>query len=107
MASYTGQSVDKVEADTDRDYYMSPIEAKEYGMIDHVIGGDDAGYSIAGSLTDFPRTNPKFLQDEDEDDPDGTRGSRFRRATEPYVMPLAPADYGREDESGDEEDKKE
>jgi hypothetical protein len=27
---------------------MSPLEAKKYGIIDHVIGGDDAGYAIEG-----------------------------------------------------------
>lgn len=25
---------------------MSPIEAKDYGLIDHVIGGDDAGFKF-------------------------------------------------------------
>ena len=33
----TGQPSERVERDTDRDYYMSAIEAKEYGLIDHVI----------------------------------------------------------------------
>merc|ERR1711898_11866 len=32
MAVYTGQPVDKIEEDTDRDRYMSPLEAKEYGI---------------------------------------------------------------------------
>merc|ERR1739847_244051 len=32
MAAYTGQPVDKIEEDTDRDRYMSPLEAKEYGL---------------------------------------------------------------------------
>merc|ERR550537_310329 len=38
MANYTGQTVEKIEEDTDRDRYMSPVEAKVYGLIDHVIG---------------------------------------------------------------------
>jgi len=25
---------------------MSPLEAKQYGLIDHVIGGDDAGFKV-------------------------------------------------------------
>ena len=34
MSEYTGQTVEQVEADTDRDRYMSPLEAKKYGIID-------------------------------------------------------------------------
>lgn len=37
LAAHTGQSVDKVQKDTDRDYFMSADEAKEYGLIDEVI----------------------------------------------------------------------
>mmetsp|Transcript_37344 Transcript_37344/g.149058 ORF Transcript_37344/g.149058 Transcript_37344/m.149058 type:complete len:86 (-) Transcript_37344:160-417(-) len=37
MAEYTGQSVDKIVKDTDRDYFLTPVEAKEYGIIDEVI----------------------------------------------------------------------
>jgi ATP-dependent Clp protease, protease subunit len=33
----TGQSVDKIAADMERDYWMSPIEAKDYGLIDQVL----------------------------------------------------------------------
>ena len=36
-ASNTGQSIKKIEKDTDRDYIMTPQEALEYGMIDKVI----------------------------------------------------------------------
>jgi ATP-dependent Clp protease, protease subunit len=34
IADYTGQDKDKVEADCDRDFYMTPEEAVEYGIID-------------------------------------------------------------------------
>jgi ATP-dependent Clp protease protease subunit len=34
---HTGQSLSKLEEDTDRDRFMSPEEAKEYGLIDNVI----------------------------------------------------------------------
>jgi ATP-dependent Clp protease protease subunit len=37
LASNTGQSLKKIEKDTDRDYIMTPQEALEYGMIDKVI----------------------------------------------------------------------
>lgn len=36
----------QLEEDTDRDRYMSPLEAKQYGLIDNVIGGDDAGFKF-------------------------------------------------------------
>jgi ATP-dependent Clp protease protease subunit len=37
MANMTGQPFDKIEKDTDRDYFLSAAEAKEYGLIDRVI----------------------------------------------------------------------
>jgi ATP-dependent Clp protease protease subunit len=37
LAEHTGQSVDKIEADTDRDFVMTAREALEYGIIDEVI----------------------------------------------------------------------
>ena len=37
LAKHTGQPLEKVEKDTDRDFYLSAEEAKEYGIIDKVI----------------------------------------------------------------------
>jgi len=37
LAKHTGQSLSKVEKDTDRDFYLSSEEAKNYGIIDEVI----------------------------------------------------------------------
>ncbi len=37
LAKHTGQSIKKIAKDTDRDYFMSSEEAKEYGLIDEVI----------------------------------------------------------------------
>jgi ATP-dependent Clp protease protease subunit len=37
MADMSGQSFEKIEKDTDRDYFLSAEEAKEYGLIDRVI----------------------------------------------------------------------
>ena len=37
MAEHTGQSVERIATDTDRDFVMTAAEAKEYGLIDEVI----------------------------------------------------------------------
>ena len=37
LVKHTGQPLDKIQKDTDRDYFMSADEAKEYGLIDEVI----------------------------------------------------------------------
>jgi len=36
LVKHTGQPLEKIEKDTDRDYFMSPEEAIEYGMIDSI-----------------------------------------------------------------------
>ena len=38
LSFHTGQSLKKVETDTDRDFYLTADEAKAYGLIDEVIG---------------------------------------------------------------------
>ncbi|NDW17557.1 ATP-dependent Clp endopeptidase proteolytic subunit ClpP [Dysgonomonas sp. 216] len=37
ISSHSGQSVEKVEKDSDRDYWMTALEAKEYGMVDEIF----------------------------------------------------------------------
>ena len=37
LAKHTGQPLDKIGADTDRDYYMSAEEAQKYGIVDKII----------------------------------------------------------------------
>jgi ATP-dependent Clp protease protease subunit len=37
LAELTGQKVEKVENDTERDYFMSAGDAKEYGLIDAIV----------------------------------------------------------------------
>ena len=37
LTEHTGQPLEKIEKDTDRDFYLSAEEAKEYGLIDEVI----------------------------------------------------------------------
>lgn len=39
LSKSTGQPLTKIEKDTDRDYYLTANEAKEYGLIDEVIKG--------------------------------------------------------------------
>ena len=38
LAADTGQTVERVARDINRDYWMSAVEAKEYGIIDHIVG---------------------------------------------------------------------
>ncbi|MCF6299816.1 MAG: ATP-dependent Clp endopeptidase proteolytic subunit ClpP [Proteobacteria bacterium] len=37
MAKHSGQPIEKIEKDTDRDHFLSALEAKNYGLIDQVI----------------------------------------------------------------------
>nr|WP_156796905.1 ATP-dependent Clp endopeptidase proteolytic subunit ClpP [Cyanobium sp. PCC 7001] len=37
MAEHTGQPLEKIAEDTDRDYFLSPAEAVDYGLIDRVV----------------------------------------------------------------------
>ena len=40
LAEHTGQSLEKINEDTERDYFLSPRDAVEYGLIDKVIKND-------------------------------------------------------------------
>jgi ATP-dependent Clp protease protease subunit len=37
LANHTGKSLEEITADTERDFFMSAEESKEYGLIDQVI----------------------------------------------------------------------
>ncbi len=43
LALHTGKDVEAIKQDTDRDFFMSGEEAKEYGIIDEVIASKDGG----------------------------------------------------------------
>lgn len=43
LALHTGKDVEAIKQDTDRDFFMSGKEAKEYGIIDEVIASKDGG----------------------------------------------------------------
>lgn len=52
MAYHTGQPMEKIAIDTDRDFFMSSAEAKDYGLIDKVIARQDlptSGATVAPS----------------------------------------------------------
>ena len=48
MAEHTGQPLDKIAEDTDRDYFLSPSEAVDYGLIDRVVDSLKDGGIITG-----------------------------------------------------------
>jgi ATP-dependent Clp protease, protease subunit len=37
LSKHTGQSLDRIRNDTERDYFMGPLEAKEYGIVDELL----------------------------------------------------------------------
>jgi len=41
LVRHSGKTMDQIQRDTDRDYFMSALEAKSYGIIDHVIANRD------------------------------------------------------------------
>ena len=48
LSRHTGQDLEKVRTDTDRDYYMSATEAQEYGLVDEVLLPKTAGTEEKG-----------------------------------------------------------
>ena len=47
LAEHTGQTFEKISKDTDRDFIMTALEAKEYGIIDEVITSRKSGPELA------------------------------------------------------------
>merc|ERR1712113_357677 len=89
MASYTNQTVEKIEEDTDRDRYMSPLEAKEYGLIDYIIGGETATFKVDGNFLTFPQTKEEYIA-WGKENPSDSGNPRFKnKPIEPFTKPLA------------------
>ncbi|HXQ59005.1 MAG TPA: ATP-dependent Clp protease proteolytic subunit, partial [Acidimicrobiales bacterium] len=63
IAFHSGQSVERVERDIDRDYFMTPDEAKAYGVIDEIISphrglcAPGAGSATTGTAPDGTDTD--------------------------------------------------
>ena len=62
LALHTGQDIDKIEDDADRNYWMSAKEAEEYGLVDNVLNQDN----LQGLQSIRPNGEPDMGDDEDE-----------------------------------------
>ena len=51
QAEHSGQSVEQVERDSDRDRWFTPEEALEYGLVDHVVVASAAALPVPGPVT--------------------------------------------------------
>jgi ATP-dependent Clp protease protease subunit len=49
LARHTGQPLDRIKADTDRDFYLDAEQAQEYGLVDAVLANDAAGDAAAAA----------------------------------------------------------
>jgi ATP-dependent Clp protease protease subunit len=54
LSLHTGQPFERVMRDTERDYYMSTQEAREYGMIDHILESGKVALPSGGSPNGLP-----------------------------------------------------
>jgi ATP-dependent Clp protease protease subunit len=57
IAKHTGQPLERVEKDSDRDFFMSPEEAKEYGLVDEVITSRELAKRPAEGPSPVPATS--------------------------------------------------
>ncbi len=49
LAQHTGQPLDRIAADTDRDFYLDSEQAQEYGLVDSVLSSESAGDAAAAA----------------------------------------------------------
>lgn len=48
LAQHTGQPLDRISADTDRDFILTPEDAKDYGVVDHVMASVPSARALTG-----------------------------------------------------------
>jgi ATP-dependent Clp protease protease subunit len=73
LAEHTGQPVEKIRKDTDRDYFMSPEQARDYGIIDAVYSNAGDPLSQIGRPSAKPDDGPG-RDDEPGDTPAAAKG---------------------------------
>jgi len=57
LAKHTGKTVEQIEKDSDRDYYLDAYEARDYGLVDHVME-PTKGTAAAAPAANAAPTNP-------------------------------------------------
>ena len=55
LALHTGKTVTEIELDADRDFFMSALEAKKYGLVDEVIEPRNDRIAYKGAMTPEPK----------------------------------------------------
>ena len=66
LAEHTGQSISQIAEDVDRDRFMSPVEAEEYGLIDRVLVGPMGNGAKPADSTTLEPKGPKVEKDDDD-----------------------------------------
>jgi ATP-dependent Clp protease protease subunit len=70
LAHHTGKSADQITKDSDRDFYMSPDEAFEYGLIDHIITGHRGNEQVTSDNGAVPeRADPAAVPANEKSSP--------------------------------------
>jgi ATP-dependent Clp protease, protease subunit len=76
LAKHSGQTLERITRDSDRDFFMTPEEALEYGVIDRVVGHADlAGAATPNGASHEPASSPRSSG--------GSRGGRSGGGDEP------------------------
>lgn len=52
LAAHTGQTEERIARDTERDRYLSPMQAKEYGLVDEIVVPKKKGAAVAAEAKD-------------------------------------------------------
>lgn len=57
LAAHTGQPAEQIGKDTERDRYLSPLQAKEYGLVDEIVVPKKKGAAVAAEAKDAATTD--------------------------------------------------